>query len=95
MARNDNDTTGKYGRPDAASVRDFHTYDDVDIGPDSHHHTLGPGVNQSASGAHNHDGNNSVLLLEGVTITGSKGGNTALASVIAALAQMGATDSTT
>lgn len=91
----DNSVGGKYGRPDPTSVREFHTNDDVDISQESHHHTIGPGVNQSASGAHNHDGNNSPLLLEGTAITGAKAGNTAVASVIAALVQLGATDSTT
>lgn len=94
MAGND-DITGKFGRPQPRDVTDFHTYDDLDISSEAHHHTIGPGVNQAASGAHNHDGNNSPLLLEGVTITGAKAGNTALSSAIAALVQLGATDSTT
>ncbi len=42
-----------------------------------------------------HNGKNSVRILKGVTITGAKGGNVALASVIAALVKLGATDSTT
>ena len=91
-----NDNSGKFGRPDAATLRDFHTNDDVDTTSEAHHHTLGPGVNQSASGAHTHDGNNSSFLGEGVTISGSKGGNAALASAIAAMVQiLGVTDSTT
>ena len=88
-------TDGKFGRPDAVTVRELHTNADTDIQPDSIHHTLGPGYNQAASGQHNHDGANSPLLLEGFTISGSKGGNAALASAIAALVKLGATDSTT
>lgn len=94
MARDDA-SSGKFGRPAPNDVREFHTNDDVDVESGSHHHTLGPGVNQAASGAHNHDGNNSPMLLEGEAITGSKGGNTAIASIVAVLVKLGATDSTT
>lgn len=86
---------GKFGRPDADSVREFHINADTDVDPNSLHHTIGPGYNQAASGQHNHDGNNSPLLLDGVTISGAKGGNTALASVISALVKLGAADATT
>jgi hypothetical protein len=86
---------GKFGRPDADSVREFHVNADTDVSPDSIHHTIGPGFHQAASGQHTHDGSNSPLLLEGVTIAGSKGGNTALASVISALVKLGASDATT
>jgi hypothetical protein len=86
---------GQFGRPDAVTVREFHTNADTDTSPDSIHHTIGSGYNQAASGQHNHDGANSPLLLEGFTVSGSKGGNTALASVIAALVKLGAADSTT
>lgn len=82
-------------KPSATQVRDFHTYADTDATSDSLHHTLGPGQNQAASGVHRHNGNDSPLLGEGISITGAKGGNTALASVIAAMVQMfGVTDST-
>lgn len=90
------DLGGKFGRPDPNTVREFHINSDADVSPESIHHTIGPGVNQSASGAHRHDGNDSPLLGEDIAITGAKGGNTALASIIAFLVQtMGATDSTT
>lgn len=88
-------SANEFRRPSATEIREMHTNDDLDVSAESHHHTIGPGVNQAASGAHNHDGNNSPLILEGVTITGGKGGNTAVASIIAALAKLGATDSTT
>ena len=85
----------KFGRPDAVSVRELHTNADTDSSPDAIHHTIGPGFHQAASGQHTHDGANSPLLLEGFTISGSKAGNVALASAIAALVKLGATDSTT
>ena len=86
---------GKFGRPDPNSVRELHVNDDVDSSSDAHHHTLGPGVNQAANGAHSHDGNDSALLLEGVTITGTKGTAACDSSIIAALMKLGASDSTT
>jgi hypothetical protein len=82
-------------RPTGREVADFHTFADTDQGKESIHHSIGPGVNQAASGAHIHDGNDSPLLLDGVVIAGAKGGNSALASVISALVGMGATDNTT
>jgi hypothetical protein len=83
------------GVADPKTVNKFHEKDDLDSSDDAHHHTLGPKHNQSAAGDHNHNGTNSVQLLKGTTITGAKGGNVALASVIAALVKLGATDSTT
>lgn len=86
---------GKFGRPDPISVREMHVNDDVDSGRDSHHHTLGPGVNQASPGGHSHDGQDSAQLLADVTITGVKGTAACDASIIAALMRLGATDSTT
>lgn len=81
-------------RPEGKVVNEFHTNDDVDRDANSHHHTLGGGANQASPGSHRHDGSDSVLLLDGITLAGAKGGNTALASVISALVQLGAKDST-
>ncbi len=81
--------------PSAREVTTFHNNADTDLRRESIHHTLGPSVHQAASGGHNHDGNNSAKLLGNVTLVGSRGGNAALTSVIAALVQLGATDSTT
>ncbi len=81
--------------PDTRIVRQFHTHAEVDVRAESIHHTLGSSPYQAASGSHKHDGSDSPLLLTGVSITGAKGGNTALASVINVLVQMGATDNTT
>lgn len=82
-------------RPPVRVVRDFHTNSDLDSNQDAQHHTIGIGMNQAASGAHNHDGANSVKLLEGYTLGGSKSGGAALESVIGALVRMGAIDETT
>lgn len=86
---------GKFGRPDAISVRELHINADTDTDSQAIHHTLGPGVNQAASGAHNHDGNDSPLLLEGYSVTGTRGTAACDASIIALLVKLGATDSTT
>lgn len=81
--------------PKESEVRKLHTKSDVDGSKNAQHHTLGSGPNQAAPGDHDHRGGTSVELLKGVTISGARGGNTALASVIAALVDLGATDSTT
>jgi len=82
--------------PDGQAIRKFHQNADTDTDPTAIHHTLGPGVNQAASGSHDHRGADSVVLGEGITITGSKGGNAALQSVISAMVEiLGVTDSTT
>jgi len=80
---------------DPRVVAKIHQNADTDVSRIAGHHTLGPTINQASSGAHNHDGSNSVQLLAGVTLTGAKAGNVALASVIAALVGLGATDNTT
>jgi hypothetical protein len=89
------ESNGKFGRPDANSVREFHVNSDTDTSGDALHHTLGPGVNQASPGGHIHDGNDSAFLLEGITITGAKGSAACDGSIIAALMRLGATDSTT
>lgn len=83
-------------RPPSKDVTDFHTNSDVDAHKEAQHHTIGTGVNQAASGAHNHRGGDSVRLGVGLKITGAKGGNTALSSVIAAMVEiLGVEDQTT
>ena len=82
-------------RPESRVVNEFHTNDDVDKDSNAHHHTLGGGANQASPGSHRHDGTDSVSLLEGIEIAGSRGGNLALQSVISALVSLGATDNTT
>ena len=82
-------------KPPAKVVLDFHTNSDVDGSSATQHHSLGLNRGQASPGDHMHDGSTSKLILTGVTISGAKGGNTALASVIAALVNLGAVDSTT
>jgi hypothetical protein len=83
------------GVVDPRVVEKLHQNADTDNNQLAVHHTLGPGHNQASPGDHSHDGGTSTQLLEGVTLSGSKGGNAALASVVAALVGLGATDSTT
>lgn len=80
---------------DARTVNKFHNKSDLDSAATAQHHTLGPRAGQSSPGPHTHDGKTSQQLLKGFTLTGAKGGNVALASVVAALVQLGATDNTT
>ena len=90
---------GAYGAErsdaDATQVDDFHEQSDLNTRSEAQHHTLGPSQNQAAPGNHNHDGGTSIPLWEGNTISGSRGGNMALASVISILVQKGAVDATT
>lgn len=74
--------------PNPDAVNEFHRYSDVDNSPDSHHHTIGIDPNQASPGDHNHDGRNSKSLNAG-TVTGSRGGNVALASLLTTLANKG------
>lgn len=81
--------------PSGRDVQKFHTNADTDGNEQSAHHTLGPSNNQASPGNHDHRGGNSVPLLDGTTITGSRASGAALVSVIAALVELGAKDSTT
>jgi hypothetical protein len=70
-------------------------FSDVDSDSSAQHHTIGPGQTQAASGSHSHNGSDSPVLFSG-TITGSRGGNAAVASLIAQIAaQTGLIDGTT
>jgi hypothetical protein len=80
---------------DPRVIEQLHRRSDLDSSPTAQHHSLGPNGTQAAPGNHSHDGTNSPQLGAGITITGAKGGNAALASVIAAMVQiLGVTDST-
>lgn len=73
-----------------------HETTDTDSSALALHHTLGPRANQAAPGNHSHNGVSSKKLMSGVTVTGSKGGNAALASLITELSKvLGFTDNTT
>ena len=79
-------------------VNRLHLNSDVDSGVKAQHHTLGLNRNQASPGNHIHDGVTSKKLGQGlsITITGSRGGNAAIVSIIAALKQiMDLTDNTT
>lgn len=83
---------------DPNKVDDNHAFSDVDASSLSIHHTLGTGRNQSSPGDHTHDGTTSrrMGLYEmdpgnpgqvraALVLTGAKGGNVALANLIALL----------
>lgn len=75
-----------------------HRLSDSDSGPNSQHHTLGPGRNQAAPGDHIHDGERSKKIGtgDGNALAGAKGGNVALANLIAMLSKyVEFTDNTT
>jgi len=76
-------------------VESFHTNSDVDLRAESQHHTLGSSPSQAAAGDHNHDGGNSALILDGLSITGSRSTDAWRLSVNALLKRLGATDNTT
>lgn len=80
---------GGTSRPSHDQVKNFHEKADKDGGPKALHHTLGPSANQAAAGDHSHDGGNSAKLdqlLSDITVSGSRGGNAALASLLSQLA---------
>ncbi len=81
--------------PSSKEVTKFHSNADTDGNEGSLHHTLGPRKGQASPGDHDHRGGTSVLLLQGTTISGSRASGAALISVIAALVELGATDTTT
>lgn len=95
MAGEQVDLTKRDVPPDAEQVAQFHQNADTDTRGEAIHHTLGPGSAQATAGDHKHRGGDSSLLLDGLTITGSRGGNVALLSVIQCLVALGATDSST
>lgn len=73
--------------PPPGQVNYYHSRSDVDSSTIAQHHTLGIGHNQATPGDHNHDGTSSRLVGKGlgITVSGSRGGNAALASLISAL----------
>lgn len=82
--------------PSPSDVNALHARSDVDSGWQAQHHSLGIKHNQAAAGDHKHNGQDSRKIMEGITITGSKGGNVALADLISKLsASLGFTDGTT
>lgn len=82
--------------PSGVLVEKFHKNAAVDTRVEDMHHTLGSLPSQASPGNHDHDGGDSVLLLDGYTIVGSKASpSTVLPSIIAGLVRLGMKDSTT
>jgi hypothetical protein len=84
--------------PKAKDVDDFHKYDDVNKGDLAHHHTIGSGQGQVASGKHKHrGGSDGELLLEGTIFSGVRTvySSAILKQVLDALVELGAVDTTT
>lgn len=96
---NTQEDSANFGIPPSDSSK-AHYRADTDSNQQALHHTLGPGRNQAASGSHTHDGTTSPKLglykfdttvgqegkiIPSLVVTGSKGGNAALASLIAML----------
>lgn len=83
--------------PRADVVIKFHKHAPTDTRADDIHHTLGAGPLQAAKGSHGHTGGaDGVLLLEGMTLTGSKSTpSTMWPTILAALVRLGAVDNTT
>lgn len=88
----------KFGSFGPGEVNELHTRSDVDTSGRSQHHTLGYNNSQASPGDHTHDGTTSrkIGYKLGVVVTGSKGGNAALASLLTMLHQyIDFTDTTT
>lgn len=82
--------------PPPEEVNFFHTRGDTDSSQTAAHHTLGIKHDQASPGDHIHNGQNSKMIMEGVTITGSTSGNVALQNLITALSDaFGFVDGTT
>ena len=82
--------------PPPEAVSQFHARDDVDSSQTAHHHTLGVKHDQASPGDHKHERQGSRQIKEGITVSGSKAGNLALADLIPKLAAaLGFVDGTT
>lgn len=79
--------------PSRQTVADFHKNASVDTRDEDIHHTIGQ--RGASPWTHQHRGGDSLPLFDGLSISGSKGGNAALASLIAVLVQYGLKDNTT
>jgi hypothetical protein len=83
--------------PEKKVVNLFHKRDDCDVAGESHHHTIGIGLYQAASGKHDHQTSGVPLFTADDVLSGSLSGATAtvLGQVVVLLARLGATNSTT
>lgn len=94
----DTKSAGGSANPTPEEVKAFHTRSDADSATTAQHHTLGTKRNQASFGSHIHDGVDArrIGAGEGFVLTGAKGGNVALANLIAMLGNwIEFTDSTT
>lgn len=71
-------------------VNRFHSRSDVDSSQVAQHHTIGIKHDQASAGDHNHDGRASKKTGSGLNlaVSGSRGGNAALASLLTMLANV-------
>jgi hypothetical protein len=76
--------------PEPREVNRLHARSDVDSSTTAQHHTLGIKHTQAAYGDHVHDGKSSRKVGQGLslTVSGSRGGNAALASLLTMLGQI-------
>ena len=79
----------------AEEVAAFHENADTDDGDFAMHHTLGPNPGQAAPGGHLHDGTDSPLLIQGLTVSGTRGSAAYYASLEAVLTRLGAQNTAT
>lgn len=75
--------------PTPESTAELHKVADTDSSTTATHHTLGIQPNQASPGDHLHDGRTSKDLYTPISVTGSRGGNAALASLLTSLATQG------
>lgn len=76
-------------QPTPESTADIHKVADTDSSSTAAHHTLGVQPNQASPGDHIHDGRTSKDLYIARSVTGSRGGNAAVASLLTQLALQG------
>ncbi len=75
--------------PSAFEVSKIHNRADTDSQPSALHHTLGPSGLQASPGDHTHDGRSSKRLYSPPpVVTGSRGANAALTSLLTELARL-------
>lgn len=80
----------EYKSPPAPEVGAFHAHADTDASGLAQHHTLGALSSQAAPGDHLHDGGSSPLLIQGLTVSGTRGSTAYYNSIEAILQKLGA-----
>jgi hypothetical protein len=81
--------------PPFEEVRQLHTNADTDADTSALHHTVGSQPAQASPGDHTHDGGSSNPLLQGITISGTRGTAAYNQSLEAALVALGASNQAT